>query len=100
MLDPTSRYYPIETAALTVTDPDGLPRQIAYKRRRFIPPVAAATRVLEHRFADGERLDTITARYLGDPTQFWQICDANPVLRPEELEAEIGRAIHVAMPQL
>jgi hypothetical protein len=100
VFDPTSRYYPIETATLTVTDPDGLPRQIAYKRRRFIPPVSEATRMLEHRFSDGERLDTITARYLGDPTQFWQICDANLALRPEELEAEAGRPIHVAMPQL
>jgi hypothetical protein len=100
MFDSTSRYYAIETATLTVTDPDGLPRQIAYKRRRFVPPVAAATRVLEHRFAEGERLDRITARYLGDPTQYWQICDANLVLRPEELESEIGLAIHVALPQL
>jgi hypothetical protein len=29
--------------------------------------------VVEHTFAAGERLDTVTARYLGDPTQFWQI---------------------------
>jgi|SRR5439155_24783471 len=100
MFDPASRYSGIETGTLTVTDPDGLARTIAYKRRRFIPPVADATRVLEHRFAEGERLDRITARYLGDPTQFWQICDANLVLRPEELEEEIGRPIHVAMPQL
>lgn len=100
MFDPTSRYYPIETATLNVTDADGLSRSIAYKRRRFIPPLADATRVLEHRFAAAERLDTITARYLGDPTQFWQICDANLVLRPEELETEVGRTIHVALPQL
>jgi hypothetical protein len=100
VFDPTSRYYAIETATLTVTDPDGLSRTIAYKRRRFIPPVAEATRVLEHRFVSGERLDTITARYLGDPTQFWQICDANLVLRPEELEEEVGRPIHIALPRL
>lgn len=100
MFDPTSRYYAIETATLTVSDPDGLPRTIAYKRRRFIPPLAESTRVLEHRFAGGERLDNITARYLGDPTQFWQICDANLVLRPEELEEEVGRTIHVALPRL
>ncbi len=100
MFDPTSRYHGIETATLAVTDADGLPRTIAYKRRRFVPPIAEATRVLEHRFASGERLDTITARYFGDPTQFWQICDANLVLRPKELEEEIGRPIHVALPQL
>ena len=100
MFDVTSRYYSLETATLSVVDPDGLTRAVAYKRRRFIPPLGEATRVLEHRFAAGERLDNITARYLGDPTQFWQICDANLVLRPEELEAEIGRVIHVALPRL
>ena len=100
MFDVTSRYYSLETATLSVADPDGLTRAIAYKRRRFIPPLDEATRVLEHRFAAGERLDNITARYLGDPTQFWQICDANLVLGPEELEAEIGQVIHVALPRL
>ena len=99
MFDSSSRYYGLETATLAVTDPDGLPRTIAYARRRFVPPLADATRVVEHRFAAGERLDTVTARYLGDPTQFWQICDANLVLRPEELE-DIGRVIHVALPRL
>jgi hypothetical protein len=100
MIEPGSRYYGLEDATLAVTDPDGLPQTIAYVRRRFIPPLGDATRVVEHGFAAGERLDTITARYLGDPTQFWQICDANLVLRPEELEEEVGRVIHVALPRL
>jgi hypothetical protein len=97
---PTSRYYTIETATLTVRGPDGLDRQIAYKRRRFLPPAGASTTVVEHRYAQGERLDNITARYLGDPTQFWQVCDPNLVLRPEELEQEIGRPIEIALPGL
>jgi hypothetical protein len=100
MFDPGSRYYGLEDGTLTVTDADGLARTLTYVRRRFIPPLGDATRVLEHRFASGERLDTITARYLGDPTQFWQICDANLVLRPEELEEAVGRVIHVALPRL
>jgi hypothetical protein len=99
MFGPGSRYYGLETAQLSATEPDGLPRTIAYTRRRFIPPLADATRIVEHAFAAGERLDTVTARYLGDPTQFWQICDANLVLRPEELE-EVGRAVHIALPRL
>jgi hypothetical protein len=99
MFEPTSRYHGLETATLAVADPDGLPRTIAYVRRRFIPPLSEATHVVEHGFAAGERLDTVTARYLGDPTQFWQICDANLVLRPEDLE-DIGRVIHVALPRL
>jgi hypothetical protein len=99
MFEPNSRYYGLETATLAVIDPDGLPRAIAFVRRRFVPPPADATQIVEHAFAAGERLDTITARYLGDPTQFWQICDANLVLRPEELE-DVGRTIDVALPRL
>jgi hypothetical protein len=98
MFDPTSRYYNIETATLTVTDPDGRPRIIAYKRRRFVPPVEGTTTLVEHVVAQGERLDNITARYLGDPTQFWRICDANLVLDPDELTAEAGDSIRVAVP--
>lgn len=94
-----SRYYGLETATLSTADPDGPSRTIAYVRRRFVPPLADATRVVEHTFAAGERLDTVTARYLGDPTQFWQICDANLVLEPEELEV-VGGTVHVALPRL
>jgi len=30
----------------------------------------------EHAVTEGERLDHIAAKYLGDPEQFWQLCDA------------------------
>jgi hypothetical protein len=98
MFEPTSRYYTIETAHLDVTDPDGQLHQVAYKRRRFIPSALGQTELLLHRFLQGERLDNITARYLGDPTQFWRVCDANKVMRGEELE-EVGRSIIIALPQ-
>ena len=70
---------------------------IVYKRRRFIPAGEARPRWWSTRSAQGERLDNITARYLGDPTQFWQVCDANGVLEPAELE-ELGRAVRIALP--
>jgi hypothetical protein len=100
VFDPTSRYASVETATLTRVDADGQQRVIAYKRRRFVPPAGNTGTLVEHRFAQGERLDTITARYFGDPTQFWQICDANEVLRPSELTDEVGRPIRIAMPRL
>jgi hypothetical protein len=100
MFEPTSRYANVETVTLERVDADGNVRAIAYKRRRFVPPAAGQTTLVQHRFAAGERLDTITARYFGEPTQFWQICDANDVLRPSELEAEVGRPITIAMPSL
>jgi hypothetical protein len=100
MFDPTSRYQDIAVATLTVTDSDGLPREIKYVRRRFIPPVDSGTTLVEHTVTQGERLDNITARYLDDPTEFWRICDANNVLRPNDLTDTIGNVIEVALPQL
>lgn len=97
MFDPTSRYAEIETATHTEAGPDGTAREVRYVRRRFIPPAEGMTVLVEHAFVQGERLDTITAKYLGEPTQFWRVCDANEVMRPEELE-EIGRRIAIAMP--
>ena len=96
MFDPTSRYYNLPTATLTLTGADGTPVEVRYLRRRFIPPADDRAILLEHTFSQGERLDNITARYLGDPTQFWRVCDANVVLRPEELE-QVGRVIRIAV---
>ena len=99
MLDPTSRYAKLETVTLQRLAADGRPRLIAYKRQRLIPPAGANPTLVVHAYAAGERLDTITARYFGDPTRFWQICDANEVLRPTELTDEIGHRIVVPLPQ-
>ena len=41
---------------------------------------------------ESDRLDNVTAVYLGDPEQFWRVCDANNALRPAEME-EDGRRI-------
>jgi hypothetical protein len=94
--DSSSRYFGVETATRTVTDADGNDRVLRYKRRRVIPPQDDLPTLAEHRVTEGERLDNITARYAGDPTLFWRLCDANGVLRPAELEA-VGRAIRIAM---
>ena len=64
-------------------------RKIVYKRRRFIPPVEDTGTLVEHTVIQGERLDNIAARYMGDPTQFWRICDANLILKPDELTDEV-----------
>ena len=99
MFEPTSRYASIQDATLTVLDLNGQPRVVVYKRRRFIPSAGGSTTLVEHTVVQAERLDNITARYLGDPTRFWQVCDANGVLQPAELE-EIGRALRIAVPGL
>lgn len=99
MFDTTSRYFNLEIATISVPDSDDGTRTIRYVRRRIIPSAENLTTLLEHTVAQGERLDNITARYLGDPTQFWRVCDANNVLRPEELE-EIGRVVEIALPSI
>jgi hypothetical protein len=57
------------------------------------------TIITEHVVTQGERLDNITARYLTDPEQFWRLCDANPVLWPNDLTARIGRRLRIPLPQ-
>ena len=94
LFPPTSRYHGIETA--TIETADG--RTIIYVRRRFCPPPERFSLLQEHMVTQGERLDNITAHYLGDPEQFWRLCDANGALKPEELE-EIGRQLRITLPE-
>lgn len=98
MFEKNSRYYDIKDATIQTTGEDGETITIIYKKRRFIPDNENTTEILEHSVTEGERLDNITARYLGDPTQFWRLCDSNLTLNPEELTRDIGRRIKIAMP--
>ncbi len=95
MFPETSRYFNILVAELT--EANG--RKIVYLRRRFLPPSGEPLVLAEHSVAQGERLDNITARYLGDPEQFWQLSDANNAMHPEELTETIGRRLHIPLPQ-
>jgi hypothetical protein len=91
----TGRYVGIETAMLTT--PDG--EEIAYLRRRWVPSSSRFAVLEVHRIVEGERVDRFTARYLGDPLQFWRICDANDVMRPEELTERVGRPFRITLPE-
>lgn len=91
---PTSRYHLVETA--TWRAPDG--RLIVHLRRRFSPPPERLAQIGEHTVRAGERPDTIAAAELGDPEQFWRICDANAALRPAELTQELGRRLRITLP--
>lgn len=92
---PSSRYAATEIA--TWRDPEG--REIPYLRRRFLPPPGAATVLAEHRVQAHDRLDNITARYLGDPEQFWRVCDANGAMHPDDLTAELHRILVIPLPE-
>lgn len=90
----TSRYYGIDTAMWT--RPDG--EQVNYLRRRFLPDPATLQLLQYYTVRQGERLDNITARMLGDPLQFWRIADANNAMRPNELTEAIGRQLRITLP--
>jgi hypothetical protein len=92
---PTSRYNPIETATLEVVSD----KTIIYLRRRFLPSPERFELLQGHLVGQGERLDNITATYLGDPEQFWRICDANGAMRPAELTETIGRRLRITLPE-
>lgn len=72
---------------------------IAHLRRRFLPSPDRFAVTHEHGVTEGERLDQISARELGDPEIFWRICDANGAMRPRELTASIGRRLRITLPE-
>jgi hypothetical protein len=92
---PTSRYAGVETAKIALADS----RTVVYLRRRFVPAPEAFSLLQEHTVTQADRLDNIAARYLGDPEAFWQLCDANRAMRPDELTETIGRKLRVTLPQ-
>ncbi len=96
MFDPTSRYYNLEDDSFTRADG----QEVRYVRRRFCPPGEALPTLVEVVVTDGDRLDLLTARSLGDPTQFWRVADANNALNPFDLTKEAGRFIRVPQPTL
>lgn len=76
-----SRYRYTPTATFTLDDG----RPVQYLRRRFLPQPEQLATLAEHVVRPGDRLDNLAQQYLGDPELFWQICDANRVLRPADL---------------
>lgn len=95
MFEPTSRYYALEEATFTMGDG----RVVTYKRRRPIPRAAELQLLAEVEVTQGDRLDLITARSLGDPEQFWRVADANDAMNPFELTSAVGRRLRVPLPQ-
>ncbi|MDE3011017.1 MAG: LysM peptidoglycan-binding domain-containing protein [Pseudomonadota bacterium] len=90
----TSRYSGLPV--LTLTTPDG--HDVPYVARRMLPPTAGFAVLQTYAVTQGERLDNITARFLGDPEQFWRLCDSNGALRPDDLTARIGRVLRITLP--
>ncbi len=81
MFEKGSRYYNIEQASYI--EADG--RTIAYKRRRFLPQGGSMPLLQEAAVVEGDRLDLMAGRVLGNSEGFWRICDANDCMNPWEL---------------
>lgn len=95
LFSPSSRYYGIETVKLMTAEGE----EVIYLRRRFVPQPERFGLLRVHAVTEGDRLDNIAARHLGDPELFWRLCDANRALRPGELTEEIGRRLRIPLPE-
>ena len=91
---PNSRYHGLERAVWRGEDR----RTALYIRRRFVPSPERFSTQSVHGVSDGERLDHVAARRLGDPELFWRICDANGAMKPWELTETPGRTLRIPLP--
>ena len=78
---------------------DGVIPEIAYTPRRFLPQRADIEIRTATRVGPGERLDQLATRTLGEPLQFWQICDANLAMDPFAIVERPGAWVAVPAPR-
>lgn len=92
-----SRYYAF--AVQQYEAPDG--RTVPYLARRLVPQPGTPNYSTINRYTvqQGDRLDQIAAKYLGDPLMSWLLCDANGAMDPNDLTATTGATISITTPQ-
>jgi hypothetical protein len=95
LFPPNSRYSGIDTATRKTVDG----KTIVYLRRRFVPPPERFALLQEYTVVQGDRLDNLAAKFIGDPELFWQICDANAAMQPEQLPEIVGRTLRITLPE-
>ena len=72
------------------------------RRQRMMAARDAAwlSQSMKAAFTSGDEMDPIiSARYLGDPTQFWRVADANNALDPFHLVTMPGRVLRIPVPR-
>jgi hypothetical protein len=92
---PNSRYHRV--AVIRGRLADGVER--VWLAQRFPPDPDTLATAEKHEVKPGERLDNIAAARLGDPEQYWRLCDANRALRPDELTETAGRRLRITLPE-
>jgi nucleoid-associated protein YgaU len=94
---PDSRYYGFSVQQYQAANGQSVP----YLARRIVPQPGAPNfaTINQVTVKQGDRLDQIAAKYLGDPILAWRICDANGAIKPHDLVAEPGRVLAITTPQ-
>lgn len=93
--EPTSRYHGKKLTSSVMVDGE----TVIHTTRRFVPSPENFSLLQLHFVEQGDRLDNITHKYLADPEQFWKVCDANGVDKPDELVEEVGSTIRITLPE-
>ncbi len=91
--NPSSRYY--GSTVQFFTRANGV--RVAYLQRRIIPQPGIYTSLQKYAIVDGDRLDNLAYKYLGDPLLYWTICDANGATDPDDLTAQVGSTIQIPL---
>jgi nucleoid-associated protein YgaU len=90
---PSSRY--CNAATLSYTFPNGT--QVMYLARRIVPQASIYQSVQSYVIVDGDRLDNLSTKFLGDPLLYWMICDANSGTDPDALTAQVGCSVLIPL---
>ncbi|HOZ84106.1 MAG TPA: hypothetical protein PK191_01365 [Niabella sp.] len=90
----SSRYHSVEIT--TIEGKKDVP--IAYVKRRMISSPDKFYVIQKYQTTEGDRPDLLGQKFYNDPERFWQICDANVTLDPEELISTPGNTIHISLP--
>ncbi len=90
-----SRYANTQTVTLQTLDG----KVTVYLRRRFVPPPDRFALLYEITVKQGDRLDNLAASLIGDPERFWQLCDSNSAIHPDDLTETPGRKLRVTLPE-
>lgn len=91
--NPSSRYYGAATRLYTPQNA----ASVIYLARRIVPQPSLYASVQNYVVVENDRIDNLSARFLGDPLLFWMICDANVATDSDELTAQKGRSILVPL---
>jgi hypothetical protein len=92
--DRDSRYYGLPVLATL----DARGERVQYVSRRFLRDPLTLAVIQRYRVQQGDRVDVLAAALIGNPLSYWQICDANCALDPDDVTAKPGSFISITMP--